>query len=210
VRIAGRAGVPADTRTVLLSLGLVNPSENATLSIAGSGTPVSLGSAVHAAQGAWRTGTIVARLDDRGRLPLRLTNGKSHVQVELLGWFRPQGGDRAGRYRTMKGLTVLESSSGSLLAGTPRSVRVRGGDTGVPGAASSVVVQALARTHDDAGFLTVQPAGSGAEQRPLLAFDRRGTQRTLMVVPVGDDGKITVTARGADATVSLQVVGWYS
>jgi SpoIID/LytB domain protein len=210
VRIAGRAGVPAETRTVLLSLGLVKPSENATLSIAGSGTPVSLGSAVHAPQGAWRTGTIVARLDDRGRLPLRLTNGKSHVQVELLGWFRPQGGDRAGRYRTMKGLTVVEPSTGSLLAGIPRSVRVRGGDTGVPGAASSVVVQALARTHDDAGFLTVQPAGSGAKQRPLLAFDRRGTQRTLMVVPVGDEGRITVTAKGADATVSLQVVGWYS
>jgi hypothetical protein len=195
---------------VLLSLGLVNPSENATLSIAGPGTPVSLGSAVHAPRRAWRTGTIVARLDDRGRLPLRLTNGKAHVQVELLGWFRPQGGDRAGRYRAMKTHAVLQPSSGSLSAGNPRSVRVRGGDTGVPGAASAVVVQALARTKDDAGFLTVQPTGSGKEQRPLLAFDRKGTQRTLMVVPVGDDGRITVTAKGADASVSFQVVGWYS
>ncbi|HVQ17688.1 MAG TPA: SpoIID/LytB domain-containing protein, partial [Actinomycetes bacterium] len=210
VRIAGRVGVPQDARTVLLSLGLVHPSANATLSIARAGTPVSLGAAVHAPQRTWRTGTIVARLDDRGRLPLRLTNGKAQVQVELLGWFRPQGGDRSGRYRTMRAHTVLDSSSGPLTAGQSRAVRVRGGHTGVPGAASAVVVQALARTGDDAGYLTVQPTGSNKEQRPLLAFDRKGTQRTLMVVPVGDDGRITVTAKQANARVSFRMVGWYS
>ncbi len=31
-----------------------------------------------------------------------------------------------------------------------------------------------------------------------------------MVVPIGDDGKITVTSKGADASVSFRVVGWYS
>jgi hypothetical protein len=31
-----------------------------------------------------------------------------------------------------------------------------------------------------------------------------------MVIPVGDDGMITVTAEGADAAVSFQVIGWFS
>lgn len=211
VQIAGREGVPAGARTVLISVGLVHPSESATLSVAPSGTPVSLGAAVRSPAGSWRTATTVAKLDANGRLPLRLTRGKAQVQVDVLGWFRPQQGDRSGRFRSMKGFTALGSgSTGGLSAGAAKSVRVRGADTGVPGAASAVVVQALARGDAKGGYLTVLPAGSAQDARPLLAFDKRGTQRTLMVVPVGDDGKITVTSKGADSSVSLQVVGWYS
>jgi SpoIID/LytB domain protein len=208
VQIAGREDVPNDVRTVLLSIGLVKPSHNAALSIAAPGTPVSLGTVVRAQRRSWRTGTTVARLDERGRLPLRLTSGRADVHVEVLGWFRPQTGDRSGRYRSTKGVTVLESST-PLAAGNAKAIRVRGGDTGVPGAASAVVVQALARSHGQ-GYVTVRPAGSNKEPRPLLAFDRRGTQRTLMVVPVGDDGEVTVTSKGAASAVSLRVVGWYS
>ncbi|MFL6288153.1 MAG: SpoIID/LytB domain-containing protein [Actinomycetes bacterium] len=208
VQVAGREGVPNDARTVLLSIGLVKPTKNATLSVAAPGTPVSLGAVVRAPQRSWRTGTIVTRLDEKGRLPLRLTAGRSDVHVEVLGWFRPQTGERSGRYRSTKTLTVLPPST-TLAAGHAKTIRVRGGDTGVPGAASAVVVQALARSRHQ-GYVTLQPSGSNKKQRPLLAFDRRGTQRALMVVPVGDDGQLTVTSKGADSAVSLRVVGWYS
>jgi stage II sporulation protein D len=208
VQIAGRSGVPQGARTVLVSIGLVEPTETATVSVAGPGTPVSLGAVVRAPAKAWRTGTTVARLDADGRLPLRLTRGKSHVQVDVLGWFRRQQGERAGRFRALAGHTVLDAGM-SLDAGTSRSVRVRGGDTGVPGGASAVLLQALARS-DASGYLTVLPAGSSANAQPLLAFDRKGTQRTQVVVPVGDDGRITVTAKGADAGATFRVVGWYS
>jgi hypothetical protein len=211
VPVAGRQGVPSGVRTVLVNVGLLGPTDTATVSVAPLGSPVSLGATVRAPAGAWRTGTTVARLDSDGRLPLRLTKGKAHVQVDVLGWFRPQQGDRAGRFRSMKGFTALESgSSGALGAGESRTVRVRGGETGVPRAASAVVIQALARGDDRSGYLTVLPAGSTKSPRPLLAFDKSGTQRTLMVVPVGDDGKIAVTSKGAGSAVSFRVVGWYS
>ena len=210
VRIAGREGVPDDARTVLVSVGLRHPSENATVSVAASGTPVSLGAVVRAQEGKWRTATTVVRLDEEGRLPLRLTNGRAHVQVELLGWFRPQGGDRSGRYRALKARTVLDSTAGSLAAGDRLSVRVRGGETGVPGSAAAVAVQVLARSAAAEGYVTVHPAGSARDERPVLAFDRKGTQRTLVVVPVGEDGKVEVASKLADASVSLRLVGWYS
>lgn len=212
VRIAGREEVPSDARTVLVSIGLVRPTRTATLSVAPSGTPRTLGAVVRAPARSWRTGTMVVRLDSEGRLPLRLTRGKSDVHVEVLGWFRPQEGDRAGRFRTVKGFTALQrGASGILAAGESRAVLVRGAGTPVPGAASSVMVQALARGEgSSSGYLTVLPAGSSKTPRPLLAFDASGTQRTLMVVPVGDDGKITVTAKRGPADVSFRVVGWYS
>ena len=211
VKIAGREGVPSGAHTVLVNIGLIEPTETATLSTASKGVPVSLGAVVRAPSGKWRTGTTVVRLDADGRLPLRLTKGKAHVHVDVLGWFRSQRGDRSGRFRSIKGFSALESaSSGTLSAGDSRTVRVRGGGTEVPGAASSVMVQALARGNGSSGYLTVLPAGSSKTARPLLAFDRRGTHRTLMVVPVGNDGKITVTAKGSAAAVSFRVVGWYS
>ncbi len=211
VKIAGREGVPSGARTVVVNVGLVEPTETATVSTAPKGTPASLGAVVRAPAGAWRTGTTVAQLDADGRLPLRLTKGKAHIQVDVLGWFRSQRGDRSGRFRTVKGFTALDSgSSGALSAGESRTVRVRGTGTEVPGAASSVMVQALARGEGLSGYLTVLPAGSSKTARPLLAFDKKGTQRTMMVVPIGDDGKITVTAKGSAVSVSFRVVGWYS
>jgi SpoIID/LytB domain protein len=209
VRIAGRQGVPSGVRNVVLSLGLVHPSENATLSIVAPGTPVQLGAAVWSPHRAWRTGTIVARLDDQGRLPLRLTAGRADVQVDVLGWFRPQDGQRAGRYRTVKGVQVLDPSS-TLAAGDAKAVRVSGGGgTGVPASASAVVLQALASSNSD-GYLTVKPAGVNAEARPLLAFGPRRAERALLVVPVGEDGRVTVRSEGGDAAASLRIVGWYS
>jgi stage II sporulation protein D len=208
VAIAGRGGVPDSVRTVVLSLGLVRPTESATLSISGPGSPVSLGAVVRAPSGGWRTGAIVARLDANGRLPLRLTAGRADVHVEILGWFRAQQGERSGRFRTSRSLEVLDAGA-PLAKEQSRTVRVRGGDTGVPGAASAVVVQVLARS-DDRGYLTVAPAGSHQQQRPVLAFAPRGTQRTVLVVPVGDDGKVTLTSRGGQSMVSMCVVGWFS
>jgi SpoIID/LytB domain protein len=208
VRIAGRQGVPTEARNVVLSLGLVHPSNNTTLSIAAPGTPAQLGAVVWAPSRAWRTGTIVARLDDRGRLPLRLTNGRADVQVDVLGWFRPQNGERSGRFRSVKSVQVLGPST-ALKSGDLTSVRVGGGDTGVPAGASAVVVQALASGDSD-GYLTVKPTGVNAEARPLLAFGPRRTERALLVVPVGDDGRVNVRSEGGDAAASLRIVGWYS
>lgn len=211
VRIAGRADVPEGVRTVLLNIGLQRPTENATISVAAPGTPWTLGAAVRAAQGQWRTGTVVAYLDENGRLPLRLTNGKAHVQIDVLGWFRPQRGDAAGRYRTTDAVPVLEPrSSGPLGAGESRTIEVRGGETGIPASARAVVVQALARGDGGAGYLTVVPQGSDSTPRPLLAFSGRGTQRALVVVPIGEGGMLSVTAEDAGVSASFRVIGWYS
>ena len=210
VRVAGRGSVPEHVRTVLLSVGLVNPTADSTLSVAPPGTPPSLGMVVRGAAGSWRTGTIVARLDDRGRLPLRLTEGKADVHVEVLGWFSEQSGSRAGRFKAMKATSIWEPSDGPLSDGAERNVRVRGGDTGVPGGASAVVVQVLASGRGGSGYLTLQPTGSAAKARPLVTFQRKGTARSMVVVPVGDEARVRLVARGSDADVSLRIVGWYS
>ncbi|HVQ17572.1 MAG TPA: SpoIID/LytB domain-containing protein [Actinomycetes bacterium] len=211
VRVAGRAGVPHRARTVLVSVGLVRPTENAGLSLGPAGTSQSLGLVVRAASGQVRRTTSVVRLDADGRMPLRLSAGRADVSVDVLGWFSRQDGGRGGRYRSVTPLSVLSASGSETLgAGKSRTVRVRGDQTGIPGSASAVVLQALTRHADGSGSIAVVPAGSQAAPRPLVSFERKRTERSLLVVPVGRDGSIVVSAKHSAVDVSLQVVGWYS
>jgi len=209
VRIAGRPGIPDNVRTVLVNVGLQNPSDNAAVSVSPPGTPASLGTVVRAPAHEVRTGTTVVRLVD-GRLPLRLSAGRADVSVDVLGWFSHQDGTRSGRFRATTSTAVLAGKAGALGAGDSRKVQVRGGTTGVPGAASAVVVQALARGSSSPGSLSLTPAGSSATARPMVAYGRHGAVRNLVVVPVGADGSIRVKVLRASADVSLRVVGWYS
>lgn len=211
VPVAGKNGVPDGARTVLVNLGLSGPSHRTTLSIAPQGTPASLGAAVRAPAGQARSGTTVARLDQDGRLRLRLTQGRSHVTLDVLGWFQGQDGTRGGRFRATKAETVFSSGSDGLVTvDHSRKVRVRGGDSVVPGSASTVAVQVLARGSGGPGSLSLLPAGSAAKVRPVVAFGKGAAQRNLVVVPVGADGSIRVSSSQVAADVSLRVVGWYS
>ena len=195
VRIAGRGDVPDGVRTVLVNLGLVHATQSASLSVTPPGTPPSLGVGVRAPPRELRTGTTVARLDADGRLWLRLSAGRSDVTVDVLGWFTRQDGTRTGRFRALRPTVVLsEMADGPLVVGEMRKVRVRGGSTGVPQAASAVVIQALAGGPAGSGSLSVTPGGSSKSPVPLVAYGERGVARNLIVVPVGTGGSIRVRA----------------
>jgi hypothetical protein len=101
-------------------------------------------------------------------------------------------------------------SDGLVTVDHSRKVRVRGGDSVVPGSASTVAVQVLARGSGGPGSLSLLPAGSAAKVRPVVAFGKGAAQRNLVVVPVGADGSIRVSSSQVAADVSLRVVGWYS
>jgi stage II sporulation protein D len=210
VRIAGRGSVPDHARTVLVNVALVRPTVAATLNLSKPGTAFTYGSAVHAARSAINCSTALVRLDADGRLPLRLTDGRADVAIDVLGWFRPQNGDRTGRYKTVAPAAVVGNQASTLAAGDSTTVDVTGDDTQVPPRASAVALQVLARGEGTPGSVAVTPAPTTAWNRSVLNFGSKGVNRNLVVVPVGPGGTITVSAKGASADVSVSVVGWYS
>lgn len=209
LKVSGAGGVPTHGATaVMVNVVLVNPSQDAALSLSSPRRPRASGTVVRSVAGARRAATAVVRLDSRGRIPLRLSAGRAHVVVDVLGWFAEQDGTAAGRFRTGSG-AVVGGGTRSMAAGSTLTVPVAG--TGeVPSAASAVVLLVRVAESDADGWASLRPAGGKAPRRPLVPFDGSGPVRNLLTVPVGADGAVEVTVQRQDADVTLRVVGWYS
>lgn len=209
VRITGRGGVPKRGVTAVeVNATLVRPSRDAVLGTGSPDRPLAAGAVVRARADTRRAATAVVPVDSRGRIPLRLSAGRSHVVVDVLGWFADQDGTAAGRYRTGSGEVVGEGTT-ELAAGTARTVAVAGAGE-VPARAEAVVLLVRVAGAAADGWLSLRPAGQEAHRRPLVPFDRSGPARNLVTVPVGADGAVEVAVRRQAADVTLRVVGWYS
>jgi hypothetical protein len=165
--------------------------------------------AVQSRAGDRRAATAVVRLDDRGRIPLRLSAGRSHVVVDVLGWFGAQDGTADGRYRASSGLLLDPGRDGPM--GVGEVTRLAAAGTGdVPADARSVLLLVRAFGAQSSGFVSLRPAGASGPWRGSVVFDQRGPTRNLVAVPVGDGGDIEVAVAGDAADVTVRVVGWYS
>jgi hypothetical protein len=210
VKVVGRAGLPdSGVRAVLVNAALVRPSSDAQLSLARPDQPFGSGVVVRAQAGEERAATAVVRVDDRGRVPIRLSTGRSHVAVDVLGWFGPHDGRAVGRFRTSRGTLLDPRRDGPMGIGEVARLRVAGVGS-VPENARSVVLLVRAFGAQSQGFVSLRPTGVAVARRPSVVFDARGPTRNLMSVPIGDDGKVEVAVRGDAADVSVRVVGWYS
>jgi hypothetical protein len=209
VRVAGRGGVPDDARVVMVDAVLSARGGAARLSTAAPTESFSSGVVVGAHDATTATGSTVVRLDDRGRLPLRLVGGPAAVAVDVLGWFAPHDAGAGGRFRSVA-LTVLSAPSvGPMGRGEVALVRVAGVG-GVPAGARSVVLSLRGYAARTQGALSVRPAGSKSHRRPVLTFDTRRPTRNLVAVPVGRDGRVELAVSGDAADITVRVVGWYS
>jgi SpoIID/LytB domain protein len=122
VRVAGRTGVPGSGATaVLVNATLIHPRTSARLSLAEPGVPFAQGLAVRAPAGVSRSSSALVRLDDRGRIPLRLAGGGAGVSLDVLGWYGPHDGSAIGRFRATRSnlLSPQRDGSGSPGRGRP-------------------------------------------------------------------------------------------
>jgi hypothetical protein len=196
-------------RAVLVNAALIAPRQDAQLSLAPPDRPFGSGVAVRARADAQRVAAAVVRLDDRGRIPLRLSAGSAHVAVDVLGWYGPHDGSAHGRFRASSGLLLDPTRDGPMGDGEVATLTVAGVGR-IPQSVGAVMVLVRAYGAMHRGTVSVRPAGAVEPRRPSVVFDDRGPTRNLVAVPVGTDGRIEVSVAGDAADVSVRVVGWYS
>ncbi len=210
VKVVGRAGLPdSGIRAVLVNAALLSPSTDAQLSLARPDQSFGSGLVVRAKAGEDRAATAVVRVDDRGRIPIRLSAGRADVAVDVLGWFGPHDGRAVGRFKTSRGTLLDPRRDGPMGVGEQAQLRVSGMGS-VPESAGSVVLLVRAYGAQTQGFVSLRPTGTDARRRPSVVFDSRGPTRNLVSVPIGSDGTVEVAVRGDAADVSVRIVGWYS
>lgn len=117
-------------------------------------------------------------------------------------------GSAVSRITALRPARLLRPRQGALGPRRTRELTVagRGGvpANGAAAAALSVVVKARGR----AGHLFVYPTGQSRPGIASVAFAAHQRRASLVVVPIGQDGKVRVANRGGRVRVSVDVVGW--
>src|SRR6266542_3582031 len=123
---------------------------------------------------------------------------------------------RPGPLRAVRPSRILDTRSGLgttaglVLAGSARSFQVTGRG-GVPASGvGTVVLNVTAIKPNRNGYLTVYPSGRARPATSNLNYPVGRTTDNLVHVPVGELGKISLYAGGADVNVVADVLGWTS
>ena len=147
-----------------------------------------------------------------GRLTLTNTSsGTAHLIVDVSAYFHEGKPSSPGTFSSVAPTRLLDTrlSSGPVAGGKSVSFMV-GGKLGIPTNASAVVLNLTATQTASFGFLTAYAAGSLMPRASNVNYSAGQTVPNLVVVPVGTDGKVTVsnTSSGA-AQVIADVAGYF-
>lgn len=204
VDVAGRAGVPADARAVVLAVRR------------GAASPVSSvwawpesGNRPRAASWRQPTGSssasqVIVPLGGTGRLQVA-ADRSGQISLQVAGYVA------ASSARTVHAVVPepLARDGRPLAKGKARTVSVAG-RAGVPADAKAVVLSVSGTAGGHSGALTVWPRGVKQPRTADLPLPRGGSRESVVVVRIGADGDIRLGASGAKVRGGLTLLGWVS
>lgn len=212
LRVAGRGGVPATGATsVVLNVTVTEPTAGGFLTAWPAGRSQPLASNLNFSPGQTVPNLVVVKLGAGGVVNLYNNSGTTHVVADLAGWY----GSGGARYTPVTPARILDSRTGNGAPATPvgagstlpLQVTGRGGvpSTGV----SAVVLNVTATETSGGGYLTLWPAGSARPLASNLNYAAGQTVPNLVVVKVGDGGKVNLYNSSGSMHVVADVAGWY-
>jgi len=214
--VAGAAGspVPNEATAAVLTVTLVDAAGPGYLTVWPAGELRPLASNLNATfAGQTVANLVTVKLGAGGAVDMYAQTG-GHVVVDVAGWFEEAGPtETAGRFVPAEPTWVLGTrigeEEGRAAPGANLDVVVAG-VAGVPADAVAVVVVATLHDASAPGFVTVWPTGGTRPQASNLNASAVGqTVSDLVVVPIGDGGRITVTTQSGGHLL-VDLVGWFT
>lgn len=139
------------------------------------------------------------------------SSGTTQVIADVSAYFKAGTPTAVGAFVAKPPSRFLDTraSSGPVPAGGTVSFQV-GGVNGIPANASAAVVNLTVTETKSAGFLTAYASGSAKPNASNVNYGPGQTVPNLAVVPLGPDGKVTIsnTSSGA-AQVITDVSGYF-
>jgi hypothetical protein len=219
VQVAGLLGVPADAKTVIANVTVVDPDSSGYFTVFPSGSLRPNTSTHNFEAGENFANMVTMQVGSNGSISifnfLNSGGGNANALVDIVGYTRR---DNSGtRLHTMAPNRLLDTRTGVGLAGpfggaaSPRNLTVRGGSTGVPADADSVVLNmTVTNVTRDGSFITVWPAGSPQPVVSNLNNVEGIARPNLVVARVGVGGQISIANDSGTADLIADVVGYFS
>lgn len=201
VDVAGNAGVPESADAVVLNVRRAATGSGRAVWVWPSDDTRPGPAALSRDPGEAAQQRVVVPLGRDGGLRLA-ADGESRLVVDVVGYL----GDAGSAFHAVAPTTVTASGL-TLEAGRSTRVTVRG-VAGVPRAAEAAVLQLSGTGARDLTRLVVYPAGAEVPRASDLSVPKRRDRTNLVVVPLGDEGRLRLLNRDARVGASLTLVGW--
>jgi hypothetical protein len=214
VLIAGRGGVPADAAAVVLNVTAVAPTHDTYLTVHPAGVARPTASNVNAAKGSTVANMVIVPLADSA-VDVFNAHGSTDVVVDLLGYFAagaPASGVTPTRLADTRigGPTIDARFSGYRAVHEDSVFNVAiAGRPGIPADAAAVALNVTATGPSAASHLTVYPAGEARPTASNVNFAAGQTVANVVIVPVGNNGQVSIYQRFGDVHVVVDVLAWF-
>jgi len=206
LRVVDGVRVPVGATAVVLNVTATRATASSDVRVyptPASATPPPTVSNLNVVPGATVANLVTVQVGAGGAVRLRNASGSTHLLADLAGYFATRGSGASLVGRTPRRLLDTRVTGGTLGAGEVRRLAVVGADA-APADASAVVLNVTAVGATAQTDVRVYPTRAGAV--PLVSNANPAPGRTTaasVVVPVGDDG--TVSVRNAAGSVHLVV-----
>jgi outer membrane protein assembly factor BamB len=208
LQVTGRGGVPATgVSAVVLNVTVTEPTATSFLTAWPAGVARPLTSNLNQVPGQTVPNLVIVKVGEGGKVDLYNHAGTAHLIADVAGWF---GDGAESTFTALPPARILDTRTATKMG--PASVlelQVTG-RAGVPAAGVSAVVLNLTVTEPTAGsFLTAWPTGVARPLASNLNYVVGLTVPNLVVVKVGEGGKVSLYNHAGWGHVIADVAGWY-
>lgn len=208
IPILGAAGIPASgVGAVVVNLTATGATATSYLTVYPSDAARPTASNLNFTAGQTVANLVVVPVGADGAIAVYNEAGRTHVLVDVLGWFAA-GGD----FNAFSPSRLLDTRSVGGQVG-PASVLNLGvlGRGGLPeSGVGAVAVNVTAVQPCATSYLTAYPGGTARPVASSLNFDAGQTVANLVVVPVGGDGTISLYNHAGETHLVVDVLGWFA
>jgi cytochrome c556 len=222
LKVAGRAGsgVPENAGAVVLNVTAISPTSTGFITIYPQGGTQPNASSLNTAAGRTLPNMVIVPVGDFQGITIFNSNGTTHMAIDVLGWFP----DVASAIGAVDPARLLETRSGpgketiDHLVGT-EGIGARGANStthlviagrgNVPLDAGAVALNVTAISPTANSFLTIFPKGAGQPNASNLNLAAGRTVPNMVIVPIGDDGSISIYNATGTTHLAVDVLAWF-
>ena len=221
--VTGVGGVPADASAVVLNVTATEPTASGWITVHPAAN-VPTASNLNFAPGQTVAVHVTATVGPDGNVRLYNSHGRTHLVVDVAGWYGPSGGGNAGLTPLGAPARAFDSRPGTpghaegpfgeggrtAPLGAGQSIQLQlAGTGGVPADASAVVVNLTVTGPTSSGWFTLYPTGTPLPVASSLNFVPGLTVANLVVMPVGQNGQVTLRNSHGSSHAVLDVIGYF-
>lgn len=216
LQVAGRGGVPVSgASAVVLNLTVTEPTAVSYVTAWPAGQVRPLASNLNVVPNQTVPNLVTVAVGAGGKIGLFNAAGSVHLVADVAGWFDDGSVAGGARLRTFSPKRILDTRFAN--GGAPVPIGPAGtldvqvtGRGGVPAIGVTAVIMNVTVTQPTAStHLTVFPSGQARPLASNLNFVPGQTIANLVVVPVGEGGRVSFFNAAGQSHVVADVSGWY-